>query len=229
MTDARVLILDLALDRTLYRPTEHWRALLGPVPAVSVHLPGGDPVPDAAGFSHVIVTGSEASIVEPLPWFAEAEALVRRAVALDRPLLGSCFGHQLLARALLGPRHVRRAAVPELGWFPLRAVAGDHVLRRVGDPVWTFACHLDEVCDLPPPWRVLGATERCAVHLMQLGERPVWGVQAHPEIGPDAGVALLRGFAERRPELRDAVEAGLAAGPRDDGFGPHLVAELLRH
>jgi GMP synthase-like glutamine amidotransferase len=229
VTEPRVLVLDLALDRTLYRPTDHWRALLGPVELQSVHLPDGEPVPDPEAYSHVIITGSEASIVEPLPWFPAAEALVRRAVSLGRPLLGSCFGHQLVARALLGPWHVRRAARPEFGWFPVVAALGDHVLQRPGEPVWMFTCHFDEVCDLPSPWRVLGTTERCAVGMMQLGERPVWGVQAHPEIGPAAGQALLQGLAERRPEIRPAVAAALAAGPRDDGFGARLVAELLRH
>ena len=64
-----VLILDGALNRDSYRPTDEWRAHLGDVPSTSVHLPGGEPVPPLGDFSHVIVTGSEASIVRHKPWY----------------------------------------------------------------------------------------------------------------------------------------------------------------
>jgi GMP synthase (glutamine-hydrolysing) len=228
MTAPRVLILDLSIDRDLYRPTAHWRALLGPVESVSVHLPTGEAAPALASVSHVIITGSEASIIEPRAWFEPAEAVIHEAVRRGLPLLGSCFGHQLIVRALVGPDHVRRAAVPELGWFPVRPAPGDPLLGRLGDPVWMFACHLDEVFDLPPPWQVLGATDACAVHVARLGAAPVLGVQAHPEIPPDLGRELLLGFAAARPDLRPAVERGLAEAPRDSGFGRALVDAFLR-
>ena len=227
MTPPRVLILDLSLDRDLYRPTGHWRALLGGVESVSIHLPSGEAVPLLTAVSHVILTGSEASIVEPRPWFAPAEAVVHEAVRRGLPLLGSCFGHQLIVRALVGPAHVRRAATPEFGWYPVRPAPGEHLLRRGGDPVWMFACHFDEVCDLPAPWQVLGATDACAIHVARLGASPVIGVQAHPEIPPPEARELLLGFAERLPPVRPAVDRALAEPPRDSGFGQVLVDAFL--
>ncbi len=75
----------------IYRPADEWRALLGGAPADVVHLPSGELVPDLAPYTHVFVTGSEASINLPESWFGvEAEA-VRRAFELGKPMLGSCF------------------------------------------------------------------------------------------------------------------------------------------
>lgn len=229
-TSPLVFILDLSVDPELYRPRSHWTALLGGVPFRSVHLPSapvGEALPEVGAFTHLIVTGSEASIVEPQPWFAPAEDLVRRAVDAGRPVLGSCFGHQLVVRALLGPTHVRRAHTPELGWRPVAITAAGPPVAGRAQEIWMFCCHFDEVCDLPSGWEVLARTPECGVHAYRLAGRPVWGIQAHPEIDPDEGAALLRGFGDRRPEVQPLVEAALAAPRRDDGFGHALVAQFL--
>ena len=96
----KVLILDGAIDLDSYRPTDEGRNLLGGVPADSVHLPSGEIVPDLKTYSHIIVTGSEASIVEPAPWFEVEARAVREAFGLGKRLLGSCFGHQMLMAAI---------------------------------------------------------------------------------------------------------------------------------
>lgn len=231
MAHLRVLILDLSLDPSLYRPVEHWRGLLGAVPLIALRpadLPDDADLLSLAGdFTHLIVSGSEASIVEPLPWFAPAEALVQWAVEAARPVLGSCFGHQLVARALLGPQHVRRAATPELGWLPVEVTGAGAPLGPGSRALWMFSCHFDEVCDLPPRFQVLARSDRCGVHAYALSDRPVWGVQAHPEIDVAQGDALLRGLVARRPELAALVEKALFGPRRDDGFGAHLVSQFL--
>ncbi len=224
----QVLLLDLSVDPDLYRPTEHWQSLLGDVPWRRVHLSAGETtLPSPASFTHLIVTGSEASILDAQDWYAPAEELVRQAVAAHRPVLGSCFGHQLIVRALLGPEHLRRSRHPELGWFPVETTADAAPVSTAGRRIWMFCCHLDEVCDLPPDWQVLARTPDCAVHAYRLADQPVWGVQAHPEINPTQGAALLRGFADKRSDLRPAVERALAAPARDDGFGRELIARFL--
>lgn len=231
MASPRVLLLDLSLDPSLYRPVAHWQGLLGALPLFALRADafgsGADLCRAAGDFTHLLVSGSEASIVEPLPWFDPAEALIREAVEAGKPLLGSCFGHQLIARALLGPRHVRRAAAPELGWLGVEDLGLGRPFGGEPRTVWMFACHFDEVCLLPPDWRVLARSDRCAVHAYAVTDRPIWGVQAHPEIDPQEGAALLEGFAARKPDLVPLVRAALAGPRRDDGFGAHLVTAFL--
>jgi len=222
--DKRVLIIDCCIYPDIYRPVDHWRALLGGVPADAVHLPSGETAPDLAGYSHVVLAGSEASIVRPEPWYEVEAGLVRRAAALGKAMLGSCFGHQMLALALSGPRHVRASATPELGWAAVDVVADDPLLEGLPNPFHAFVAHFDEVHDPPPPWRVLARNSGCEVQVMRYGDKPIWGVQAHPEIDPETGRALLAGLSAKEPETAGLVGRALEQTPRDD----RVVAEMMR-
>ncbi len=227
-SEARVLILDLSVDPEMYRPTDHWRALLGDTPSDSVALLRNGRVGSLDDYTHVIVSGSEASVLDHQPWFTPAEDAIREAVKRGLPVLGSCFGHQLIVRALHGPEHLRRSASPELGWFPVEITGQDPNGPLDADaPQWMFCCHFDEVHGLDGAYRVLAHTGDCAVHAYRLSEAAVWGVQAHPEISPKEGAALLRAFAAQNPELTELVDHALAKQPRDDGFGAVLTRRFL--
>ncbi|HUT76581.1 MAG TPA: tetratricopeptide repeat protein, partial [Polyangia bacterium] len=229
MTAKRVLILDGSIFPEIYCPVDEWRALLGDVPSDAVHVSAGEAVPDLEPYTHLIVTGSEASITRPEPWYEVEADAVRRAVAAGKAVLGSCFGHQLLALALSGPAFVRASASPEIGWIAVE-VAGlgdDELLAGLPRRFHVFAAHFDEVRDLPEPWRVLASSARCAVQAMRYGDRPVWGIQAHPEITPDHARVLLRGFLERALDKAQLVAPALVQPPRDDGFALAIVRRFL--
>ena len=112
----RVLLVNNAVHRHLFKPTWHWRTHLKGIETQSVHLPSGDRPPDLAAFSHIILTGSEASILDPKPWFETESALIREAVDRGIPILGSCFGHQMLVYSLAGPQFLQASKPPEVGW-----------------------------------------------------------------------------------------------------------------
>ncbi|WP_051304773.1 type 1 glutamine amidotransferase [Chitinilyticum litopenaei] len=78
-------------------------------------IDAGDTPPRQAGeFSAVIVLGSNASANDGHAWLRREDALLADALRLGRPILGHCFGGQMLARAL-GAK-VRRNSVPQIGW-----------------------------------------------------------------------------------------------------------------
>ncbi len=80
-----------------------------------IRIDAGDPVPrDARDFSGLVFMGGPMSVNDDLPWIAQAEALIRDAVARDIPLLGHCLGGQLMSKALGGV--VSKNPVKELGW-----------------------------------------------------------------------------------------------------------------
>lgn len=68
-------------------------------------------------FSGVVLLGSPVSVYDPLPWIAEEIALVEQAVQQNLPVLGVCFGAQLLAKALGG--EVCSAGSMQIGWHPV--------------------------------------------------------------------------------------------------------------
>jgi GMP synthase-like glutamine amidotransferase len=223
----RALILDGTIYPDIYGPTAQWRELLGDVPSDSVHVPSGEHIPDLAGYTHLVVTGSEASITKPEPWYEREVECVRRAVERGVAVLGSCFGHQILAVALSGAEHAAPSPTPELGWIQVEITADDPLLEGLPSPFWVFASHFDEVPSPPEPWHVLARSERCAVHVMRHGDDPVWGIQAHPEITPEQGRVLLEGFLEKAPEKADLVRAALEGEVRDDLTAPAIVRNFL--
>ncbi|MDZ7816282.1 MAG: gamma-glutamyl-gamma-aminobutyrate hydrolase family protein [Planctomycetota bacterium] len=92
-------------------------------------------------------------IVEP------CSQLVRACLDAGRPVLGICYGHQLIVRALLGKGHVRRSATPEAGWLRIDAAEGfEDIYGELGRHFFAFVGHFDEVFDLPSDWRVTASS-----------------------------------------------------------------------
>ena len=158
----------------------------------------------AAGF---IVTGSSASVTERAPWMLRAEAWLREATALDRPILGICFGHQLLAQAL-GGNVVKNPRGREIGTVKVHLDDGavrDHLFGELPRAFHANATHIDTVDELPKNAERLATTALDRNAAFRL--RRAYGVQFHPEIDGE----LMRGYLHARKEV--IVAEGL---PHDD-------------
>jgi GMP synthase-like glutamine amidotransferase len=222
-----VLILDAAADRERYRPNDQWRRYLRGTGSTSLHLPSGEGLPSLDEFTHVIVTGSEHSALGSDDWYDVECDAIREAHDRGLSILGSCFGHQMLVRALSGIEYVRAAEAPEIGWGPIEITRPDPLLDGFPNPWWAFHLHFDEVVDPPEPWRVLGRTETCPVHVIRFGDRPIWGIQSHPEFETSEARAALEWVASRFEEPIPAVERALAQAPRDDRLVQEIVDRFL--
>lgn len=119
----RLALIDNSIDPTLNKSVRHWAGHLSPGWRAFTARKGE--FPDIEEFSHFILSGSEDSITQRAEWAEEEADLVREAVVRGKVILGSCWGHQLLAYALAGPDSVGHAAVPELGWIRIRVVKPD--------------------------------------------------------------------------------------------------------
>lgn len=220
-----IAIIDNSIDPDVYRPVRHWSRWL-PADRVSFEARNGRLPSLDDGFTHILLTGSEASILERPPW-AEAEvALVREALARGLAVLGSCYGHQLLAVAIGGPRYVRRCREPEIGWLPIDIRTNDPLLGPVRT-AHAFSLHFDEVVDPDGILTPLAGTPVCPIHAFRYGARPVWGVQSHPEIDPADGRELLTAELERGYAGGPLIERALRSEPRDDGLVRSIVAAFL--
>jgi GMP synthase-like glutamine amidotransferase len=179
-----------------------------------IHLGGGDRLParlpDCTG---VVVLGSEQTAFDDaVPWLAAELALVGQALADGVPLLGICFGGQVLARAL-GAR-VYRLPQPEIGWVRL---ASQHPGLACGP--W-LEWHRDGF-DLPPGAREL-ATGGASVHAYAIG--PHLGLQFHPEATEPITQDWRRGT---QPPLPAALSAALGEGWQDAGSRAAADAAIL--
>ncbi|MGZ5768550.1 MAG: type 1 glutamine amidotransferase [Caldimonas sp.] len=102
----------------------------------------GDDVPRSARcFSGVVFLGSDASVNDPLPWIERELKLVGDAIASDVPVLGHCFGGQMLARALGAT--VQKSAWPHIGWTRLRVTPVAKPLFGADSQVLAFNWHYE--------------------------------------------------------------------------------------
>jgi GMP synthase (glutamine-hydrolysing) len=220
-----LLVLDNALDHDFYRPVEHWATLCGFEPE-SVHLPSGDSLPRPGRHSHVIVSGSEDTITMMPEWAHSEARWLARAIEQGVHLLGSCWGHQLLAVAIAGSAAVRRCSRPELGWCEIKV--RDRASILPAGSFHAFCSHFDEIVPgCHPAIEILADTPACAVHAFRLRGKPVFGIQAHPEIDPETGCAFLKFGAERWPEHADLFAQALSNPVKDDRIGRSLVQRFL--
>lgn len=162
-----------------------WRAIDGELPS--------DPLAADA----VVMTGSVASVTAPEPWMAPVEDLIRARHAAGRTVVGLCFGHQLIAKAL-GGQVGRQPQGLRLG------TAWTHLRRRAAwmdppaDALRLIAAHEDQVVEPPPDAEVLGGDALCPAGLMTVGPH-VLGTQYHPELSPAFLADLLDALAGRLP------------------------------
>lgn len=226
----RVLIVDNSLDPSIYRPITHWGRHLD-CKFETVSPPTGAFPAELKPFSHVILTGSEASILDDEAWIVRECELVRDIAEAGIPLLASCFAHQLIVLALSGKRFVRCAVRPEFGWLEALqespAGKGDPVFGALPQSFSMFSAHFDEVFPLPRDWQRLAFSIDCANAAIKWKKGPIWGIQHHPEINFHDGEILLTAIPERMPGRRRIFERNLYPDHRDSGVIDDIVKAFL--
>ena len=135
---------------------------------------------DADGW---LVTGSKYSVYEDRPWIRALEEFLRDCYDDGVPIVGVCFGHQVLASALGG--RVEKFAG---GWG-----IGRQLYEFNGTPIYLNAWHQDQVVEPPEGAEVTGSSKFCRYAMLAYGKRAI-SVQAHPEFDH----AFIEGLMEKR-------------------------------
>ena len=90
--------------------------------------------------------------------------------------------------------------MPEFGWK--RVETRPNPLFTGLDDWVPMHSHYDEVVDLPATLECIAWTEDCAVQAIQVRDRPIWGVQCHPELSFEDGQRMMRSNLKTEPEAR---------------------------
>ncbi|WP_432816790.1 type 1 glutamine amidotransferase [Sulfitobacter sp. JB4-11] len=156
-------------------------------------------VQDADGW---LITGSRHGAYEDHDWIPPLEDFIRASYDARRPMIGICFGHQIIAQAMGG--RVEKFAG---GWSVGR------VSYDLGDKTYAInAWHQDQVVEKPEGATVIGASDFCA-HAALVYDDVFWTLQPHPEYQSDFIETLIetRGKGVVPDALLDAARATLDA------------------
>ncbi len=168
---------------------------------------------DLASRRGIIISGGPGSVYDPGCPDIDPEIL-RAGI----PVLGICYGHQLLAHHLGGK--VERGALGEYGLANLNVTVDDPLLRGVSQSqIWMS--HRDTVADVPSGFQIIASTETSGTAAMSDGSRRLYGLQFHPEVvHTHAGKRILENFvfgvcgaqsdwdvAQRVPLVEDQIRA----------------------
>lgn len=157
----------LDLDRALVSVTNAYR---------------NEELPSPVNCSGAVITGAHCMVTDELPWSLAIEDWIRTIIAADVPLLGICYGHQLLGRAM-GGRVDYHPQGKEVGTFDIRLSSAHRTDPLFGGLPRQFpvhATHSQSVLDLPAGAILLAENDFEPHHAFRIG-RCAWGVQFHPE------------------------------------------------
>lgn len=112
---------------------------------------------------------------------------------ISLPLLGVCFGHQLIAHVLGGK--VEKGKSAEYGIAKITIDEEDEILRGIPKEINAWVSHFDEVKKLPTDFVALAHSDTCAFEAMRHKTRKIFGVQFHPEVWhTEHGEKVLENF-----------------------------------
>lgn len=142
----------------------------------------------------VVLSGSQHKLSEPgiYDCYLHEVELIRE---IDKPMLGICFGHQLMAMAF-GESVLAMDEMIE-GYYPIRTRERDDIFEGLPDEFTVMQSHLEYVEKVPYDFMPLADSAQCAVEVMKHRMLPKYGLQCHPERYTEehrSGIIMLENF-----------------------------------
>ncbi len=187
----------------------------------------GAPFPDPEELEAIVLPGSAAGVYDPFDWMVPLRGFIRRAYAAGKPMLGICFGHQIMADALGGD--VRKS---EKGWG-----LGRHLYRTTHRPAYmngspdlvAISCsHQDQVIEPPQEAEVILASEFTPNAGLAYRNGAALSFQPHPEFDDPYTLALAEMRRGKAPDLvvDTAVQSVETPSHHDEMAG--YIAEFFK-
>ena len=208
----------------------------GEVQATIVDVRNGASLPAVDGVAGVVITGSHSAVTEHQDWSERTAAWVGQVVQEGTPLLGICYGHQLLAYAL-GGEVGDNPNGPEFGTVEVDLLGGardDLLFCGWASPIMVHVSHTQSVLRLPAGAELLASSWLDRNQAFRAGDT-AWGVQFHPEFDAHIVSEYLRQSRQPLTGIGQSADhqmakEDLASARMESKVGPHILkrfAELI--
>jgi GMP synthase (glutamine-hydrolysing) len=193
-----------------------------------VDVTRGEPLPEYAAVSGVVITGSHAMVTEHRDWSEQTARWLAGAVARQVPTLGICYGHQLLAYALGGEVNDNPRG-REYGTVEVQLAgeaAADPLLEGWAPAIRVQVCHTQSVVRAPEGALCLAWNAHDACQTFRAGPC-AWGVQFHPEFDADVVrtyIDYMRPLLAAEKQDPDALRAATVDTP----YGEELLKRFAK-
>ena len=148
-----------------------------------------------SGIAKIILSGGPGSVYSDPPNLSSMICEKVKAGEILLPLLGVCYGHQMIAH-VFGAK-VAKGASAEYGLGEVEIDSQDVLFKNVPKKIRAWVSHFDEAKELPKGFVGLAHSQTCPIEAMRHNKMPVFGVQFHPEVWhTEHGEDILRNFLE---------------------------------
>ena len=150
------------------------------------------PLPAVSEISGVIITGSHAMVSDAEPWSVTTAHWLRKLAETSIPVLGICYGHQLLAEAFGGTVDFHPGG-REIGTVEITTAAAaksDPLFRELPETLHVHVAHAQSVIKLPRRATLL-AKNNFETHHAFVIDNHIWGLQFHPEFNTEITKAYI--------------------------------------
>jgi GMP synthase (glutamine-hydrolysing) len=192
-----------------------------------IDLPNGATLPAYEEISGIVITGSHDNVTDHHEWSERLAGWLPEAVERRIPILGICYGHQLLAYALGG-----EVGDNPVGWefgtvdaHLTSDASGDALLGRLETPIKVHVTHTQTVLRLPEKARRLALSEKDGNQAFVVGDC-AWGVQFHPEYDTEVVKEYIR--QHKKILLRQGQDPDeLMARSVDTSYGGEILRRFV--
>jgi len=174
-------------------------------------------------FDGVIISGSQSSVYDDRAWIQELSRWTEGSIADGIPVLGVCWGHQLLAQVLGG---TVKGGSYELGYVEVDQEKDDPLWNGIPNPFTVFATHSDHVVALPPDADLLASNE---TGVQAFRHEQVYAVQFHPEYDLRTAEAMINSKDLPESDVQAALDTCTDANVKADQPAKQIFKNFLHH
>lgn len=198
----------------------------GEVLIASVHK--GEKLPGLKEVSSIVISGSHSMVTEQEKWSVDLAQWLRNVREMPIPILGICYGHQLIADAFGGVvgYHPEGEEVGNIDIFLTEEGKKDSLLGILPEQFQGYATHAQTVLKLPPGAKLLAKNDFEPHHAFLVGDH-IWGVQFHPEFNRGITCSYIEAQREELSQRGKDVDALLHQVAEHD-YGRRLFHQFLR-